>query len=267
MHLYAYTKDNQPQAVVEWTGTAALPSAGIEPIEIPLLPLDATTTPPATISLPAAGRLAAEVHRPDVRHRPGHGDRHRAHHVGRFTTMIRIRRAANGRRRSALGAVVAAVLGVAGPASAHVTVNPNEATQGGYGRVAFRVPNESDTASTTKLEVNLPENAPGRRRCRPCRCRAGRSRCEKRKLDDAARGARQPGHRGGRRRSPGPRPPVRGSQAGPVPGVPGLDGPAARGRTRWSSRRCRPTRTATIVALDRRAGRRAARSRSTRRRC
>ncbi|GIF66348.1 hypothetical protein Ais01nite_43830 [Asanoa ishikariensis] len=58
-----------------------------------------------------------------------------------------------------VGAVVVA-LGVAGPAFAHVTVNPKEATQGGYGRVAFRVPNESDTASTVKLEVNLPEDAP-----------------------------------------------------------------------------------------------------------
>jgi periplasmic copper chaperone A len=58
-----------------------------------------------------------------------------------------------------VGAVVVA-LGVAGPAFAHVTVNPNSATQGGYGRVAFRVPNESDTASTVKLEVNLPEDAP-----------------------------------------------------------------------------------------------------------
>jgi uncharacterized protein YcnI len=57
------------------------------------------------------------------------------------------------------GAVVVA-LGIAGPAFAHVTVNPDAATQGGYGRVAFRVPNESDTASTTKLEVVLPEDAP-----------------------------------------------------------------------------------------------------------
>ncbi|MEH1127627.1 YcnI family copper-binding membrane protein [Micromonospora sp. CPCC 206061] len=58
------------------------------------------------------------------------------------------------------GAVLVAVLGLAAPAAAHVTVNPQEATQGGYARLAFRVPNESDTASTTKLEVVLPEDAP-----------------------------------------------------------------------------------------------------------
>lgn len=58
------------------------------------------------------------------------------------------------------GAVLIAVLGFAAPAVAHVTVNPAEATQGGYARLAFRVPNESDTASTTKLEVVLPEDAP-----------------------------------------------------------------------------------------------------------
>jgi len=53
-----------------------------------------------------------------------------------------------------------AVLVVGTPAYAHVTVNPKEAVAGSYTRVAFRVPNESDTASTTKLEVNLPDNAP-----------------------------------------------------------------------------------------------------------
>ncbi|MGC4805198.1 YcnI family protein [Micromonospora sp. DT233] len=60
----------------------------------------------------------------------------------------------------ALGVVAAVVLGVAAPASAHVSVDPKQATQGGYGRFAFRVPNESDAASTTKVEVLLPENAP-----------------------------------------------------------------------------------------------------------
>ncbi|MEV4625900.1 YcnI family protein [Micromonospora sp. NPDC049523] len=73
--------------------------------------------------------------------------------------MIRPRRTATA-AALVLGAALVGVFGVALPASAHVSVNPKEATQGGYGRVAFRVPNESDTASTTKVEVNLPENAP-----------------------------------------------------------------------------------------------------------
>ncbi|GAB7048073.1 YcnI family copper-binding membrane protein [Catenuloplanes indicus] len=59
-----------------------------------------------------------------------------------------------------LGATVVGVLTFAGPASAHVTVNPREATQGGYAKVDFRVPNESDTESTVKVEIFLPENAP-----------------------------------------------------------------------------------------------------------
>ena len=37
IHLYAYTPDNKPLTVVEWSGTAALPAKGIEPISIPLL--------------------------------------------------------------------------------------------------------------------------------------------------------------------------------------------------------------------------------------
>ncbi|MEU4691559.1 YcnI family protein [Actinoplanes sp. NPDC023714] len=65
------------------------------------------------------------------------------------------------RRAAAVSAVAAAfVLAVASPAAAHVTVNPSTATQGGYTKVSFRVPNESDTASTTKLEVNLPIETP-----------------------------------------------------------------------------------------------------------
>jgi uncharacterized protein YcnI len=59
-----------------------------------------------------------------------------------------------------LGATLLGVLAAASPAAAHVTVNPKEETQGGYARVAFRVPNESDTASTTKVEVFLPEKSP-----------------------------------------------------------------------------------------------------------
>ncbi|MEN3611562.1 copper resistance protein CopC [Plantactinospora sp. ZYX-F-223] len=54
VHLYAYTPDNKPLPVVEWRATAALPDQGVEPIEIPLLPL---TDNHATgeISLPTAG--------------------------------------------------------------------------------------------------------------------------------------------------------------------------------------------------------------------
>jgi uncharacterized protein YcnI len=48
----------------------------------------------------------------------------------------------------------------AGAAAAHVTVNPNEETQGGYAKLAFRVPNESDTASTVKVQVQFPQDSP-----------------------------------------------------------------------------------------------------------
>jgi uncharacterized protein YcnI len=61
-------------------------------------------------------------------------------------------------KRSALvaAAVAGLTLAIAAPASAHVTVNPGTATPGGFTKATFRVPNESDTDSTTKLEVNLP---------------------------------------------------------------------------------------------------------------
>jgi uncharacterized protein YcnI len=62
-------------------------------------------------------------------------------------------------RRAAvvLAATGLATIGLAAPASAHVTINPNTAVQGGYAKFAFRVPTERDDASTTKLEVTLPE--------------------------------------------------------------------------------------------------------------
>lgn len=74
--------------------------------------------------------------------------------------MIRHRRSAVTAAALALGAVFVGVFGFASPASAHVTVSPPEATQGGYARVAFRVPTESDTAATTKVEVTMPDDAP-----------------------------------------------------------------------------------------------------------
>jgi uncharacterized protein YcnI len=70
-------------------------------------------------------------------------------------------------KRSLLGRVgivsaasAAVLIAAAGPASAHVTVNPNTATQGAYTKVSFRVPTESDKLSTTKVEVNLPADTP-----------------------------------------------------------------------------------------------------------
>jgi uncharacterized protein YcnI len=57
------------------------------------------------------------------------------------------------------GALAATVVGAA-PAAAHVTVNPGDATQGGFTKLAFRVPNEKDGATTVKVEVNLPADTP-----------------------------------------------------------------------------------------------------------
>jgi uncharacterized protein YcnI len=51
-----------------------------------------------------------------------------------------------------------AALAVVPAASAHVTMNPAEWEEGGFARFALRVPNESDTASTTKIVVQFPED-------------------------------------------------------------------------------------------------------------
>src|SRR5213076_2572230 len=65
------------------------------------------------------------------------------------------------RRLAAAGVVTAALVGLtAAPALAHVSVESTDATQGGIGAITFRVPTESDTASTTKVTVQLPTDSP-----------------------------------------------------------------------------------------------------------
>jgi copper transport protein len=54
IHLYAYTPDNKPLPVVEWSATAALPAKGIEPIQVPLLRITDFHAI-GDIALPAAG--------------------------------------------------------------------------------------------------------------------------------------------------------------------------------------------------------------------
>ncbi|MCJ1708859.1 YcnI family protein [Microbacterium sp. VKM Ac-2923] len=65
-------------------------------------------------------------------------------------------------RRALVGLTAGAALAIAAPlaASAHVTVNPDTATPGSYATVNFRVPTESEAASTVKLEVSLPTDTP-----------------------------------------------------------------------------------------------------------
>ncbi|HEX3931360.1 MAG TPA: YcnI family protein [Nocardioides sp.] len=61
----------------------------------------------------------------------------------------------------ALAALAAlAVLLAAGPASAHVTVDAPGATRGGYAVLTFRVPDETDNADTTKVQVFFPPSQP-----------------------------------------------------------------------------------------------------------
>ncbi|MEU6534765.1 YcnI family protein [Streptomyces sp. NPDC047000] len=66
------------------------------------------------------------------------------------------------RRAGAVTALAAVgVLAAAGAASAHVTVHPGSYAKGATdGLLTFRVPNEEDSASTTKVQVFLPTDHP-----------------------------------------------------------------------------------------------------------
>jgi periplasmic copper chaperone A len=64
------------------------------------------------------------------------------------------------RLAAAAAGAVGLVLLTALPAVAHVTVSSPDAEPGSFGKLVFRVPNESDNADTTKLEVRLPTDTP-----------------------------------------------------------------------------------------------------------
>ena len=59
----------------------------------------------------------------------------------------------------ALLTALATALAGAGAASAHVGVSSTDATAGGFGKLTFRVPNESDTASTVALRISIPQES------------------------------------------------------------------------------------------------------------
>ena len=71
-----------------------------------------------------------------------------------------------GRRRKATRvaavatAAAVATLATAGAAAAHVHVLPDSTASGSFAQLTFRVPNESATASTTKVVVTLPQDTP-----------------------------------------------------------------------------------------------------------
>jgi periplasmic copper chaperone A len=58
------------------------------------------------------------------------------------------------------GMAAAAIGLTALPALAHVTVSSPGATQGGFGVLTFRMPNETDIANATELKVQLPPDQP-----------------------------------------------------------------------------------------------------------
>lgn len=59
--------------------------------------------------------------------------------------------------RTVAALLAAAALAAPAVASAHITVQPNTAPEGGFTRLDVRVPNERDDAATTKVQLRLPD--------------------------------------------------------------------------------------------------------------
>ena len=64
-------------------------------------------------------------------------------------------------RKTVLAATLAVAALAPASAQAHVTLQPNTATAGGYTRLDVRVPTERDDASTNKVEVQFPDGFAG----------------------------------------------------------------------------------------------------------
>ena len=61
---------------------------------------------------------------------------------------------------AAIGAGVLLVLAAPLSASAHVSVDPGQAAAGSYAVITVKVPNESETAGTDRVVLNLPTDTP-----------------------------------------------------------------------------------------------------------
>lgn len=72
-----------------------------------------------------------------------------------MSSSVRLRRVV-----PTLAATSAVVLLTAAPAGAHVTVSSPDAEPGGFGKLVFRVPSESDSAKTESVTVTLPTDTP-----------------------------------------------------------------------------------------------------------
>jgi uncharacterized protein YcnI len=64
------------------------------------------------------------------------------------------------RRFGVAGLVMGAVVLLATPAWAHVEISPSSAPKGSDAVLSFTVPDESDTANTTKVEIFFPQDHP-----------------------------------------------------------------------------------------------------------
>ena len=61
---------------------------------------------------------------------------------------------------AAIGAGLLLALAAPLSASAHVTIDPGQAEAGSYTVVTVKVPNESETATTNRVELSLPTDTP-----------------------------------------------------------------------------------------------------------
>jgi len=73
-------------------------------------------------------------------------------------TPSRLRRAAT--LAATAVASLSVIVGIAGPAAAHVSVHPSSAPRGSFSILSFAVPNERDDAATVSVEVVLPTDRP-----------------------------------------------------------------------------------------------------------
>src|SRR5205823_3730545 len=93
------------------------------------------------------------------------GGPHGSHHRNRPDVQFQDLRIGSESMRRLVKVGVAAIAGLAsfafaGPAWAHITVDPSTAPKGAEVTLGFRVPNEEATVSTVKVQIFFPSDHP-----------------------------------------------------------------------------------------------------------
>ena len=163
LHLYLFDDAGRLTQPADIRVTLTEPEQQIGPLAVELLPAGPATTSRRHVGAGAGSwTLTVTVRLDEFTAEDGE---HRLLRPLTPRTTIPMNRSSVSLPRSlarpliVLVGVMTALAASVGVAAAHVTVSSPDAAPGGYGKITFRVPNESDTASTVSVRIQIPAQA------------------------------------------------------------------------------------------------------------